>query len=61
MVWRQGNFNRKLSFDMCIYNNIYIYIHTKHTSHLYTVQVGTTLLRIYCDIKLSGLKLFLAF
>lgn len=36
---------------MCIYKDIYIY--TKHSSPMYTVQVGTTLLKTYYDIKVS--------
>lgn len=59
MVWRERNFNKEISFEMCIYKDIHIY--TKHSSPVYTVQVGTTLLRTHYDIKVYGLKLLLAF
>lgn len=46
------NFTKEISFDMCIYKAMYIYIYTHTLTHIYTlhsspvyaVQVGTTLL-----------------
>lgn len=38
MVWRERNFNKEISFEMCIYKDIHIY--TKHSSPMYTDCTG---------------------
>lgn len=55
MVWRERHFSTEISFEMCIYKHTNIY--TQHSSPMYTVQIGTTLLRTRDDRKVLGLKL----